>query len=83
MQKFNDELKVLEDERQKLIKKYGEEVDGNLSVGEQNKEVFIKEFTELMEMEMEIDWDPISIDAFGDAELSVADISKIEFLLKE
>ena len=83
MQKFNDELKVLEEERQKLIKKYGAETEGSISVTEENKEAFIKEFSDLMEMEMDIDWDPISIDAFGDAELSVADIAKIEFLLKE
>lgn len=83
MQKFNDELKLLEEQRQKLINKYGAEGENGFTVTEENKETFIKEFSDLMEVELDIDWEPISIDSFGEAELSVADISKIQFLLKD
>ena len=72
MKKFNDELKILEDERQKLINKYG-----------QNKEAFLKEFGELLETQIDVDWDPISIDALGSVELSVAEITKIQFLFRD
>ena len=83
MKKFNDELKTLEDERQKLIVKYGQEVHGNYTVSEENREQFVKEFTELMETQLEVDWDPISIDSLGSVELSVAEITKIQFLFRD
>ena len=83
MKKFNEELKILEDERQKLINKYGQEKEGTVTVQEQNKEAFLKEFGELMETQIDVDWDPISIDALGSVELSVAEITKIQFLFRD
>jgi hypothetical protein len=83
MKKFNDELKMLEDERQKLINKYGEEKDGVVSVLEKHKEDFLKEFSELLETQIDVDWDPISIDSLGNVELSVSEITKIQFLFRD
>lgn len=83
MRKFNDELKMLEEERQKLINKYGEEKDGVVSVDEQNKQTFLKEFGDLLETQIEVDWEPISVDALGSVELSVAEITKIQFLFRD
>lgn len=83
MKKFNDELKILEDERQKLINKYGEEKENAVTVKNENKETFLKEFTELLETQIEVDWEPISVDSLGQVELSVAEITKIQFLFRD
>jgi hypothetical protein len=83
MRKFNDELKIMEEERQKMINKYGKEKDGTVTVEDENKDSFLKEFGELLETQIEVDWDPISVDALGDVELSVAEITKIQFLFRD
>ena len=83
MRKFNEELKMLEEERQKLINKYGQEKDGVVTVEEKNKETFLKEFGDLLETQIEVDWEPISIDALGSVEISVAEITKIQFLFRD
>lgn len=83
MRKFNDELKILEDERQKMINKYGKEREGTVIVEEHNRELFLKEFGDLLETQLDVDWDPISVDSLGDVELSVAEITKIQFLFRD
>ena len=83
IQKFNDELKLMEEQRQKLITQYGVETKDGVTVSEENKDIFLKEFGDLMDVELDIDWDLISVEAFGLAELTVADIAKIQFLLKD
>jgi len=83
MKKFNEELKMMEDERQKLINKYGEEKEGTVIVLDGNRETFLKEFGDLLETQIDVDWDPISIDSLGNVELSVAEITKIQFLFRD
>ena len=84
MRDINDILKNLEDERSKLIKKYGQDSgDGNITVSEQNKENFLDEFQSLLEDKIEINWEPIDTDSLGDSTISVAEISKIAFLFKQ
>ena len=83
MRKFNEELKMLEEERQKLINKYGKEKDGTVTVSDENKDTFLREFSDLMETQIDVDWEPISVDALGEIELSVAEITKIQFLFRD
>ncbi len=78
---LNAEVKLVEDQRVKLIKQYS--MDGT-TVSEQNKENFIKEFTDFLNDEVEVQWEPVEIDNLGDnLKLSVADLSKIQYLFKE
>jgi single-stranded DNA-specific DHH superfamily exonuclease len=84
MREMNDVLKNLEEERSKLIKKYGKDNgDGNITVSEENKSQFLEEFTNLLSEEIEIQWEPIDPEALGDISLSVSDIAKIGFLFKQ
>lgn len=84
MREMNDILKNLEEERSKLIKKYGQDNgDGNITVSETNKDMFLEEFQSVLEDQVEINWEPIDPDSFGDSTISVAEISKIGFLFKQ
>jgi hypothetical protein len=81
LNQLNNEVKLVEDQRLKLVKQYA--VDGT-SVAEENKETFVKEFSEFLNDEIDISWEPIDIDLLGDKlTLSVADLSKIQYLFKE
>lgn len=78
---LNNEVKLVEDQRLKLVKQYS--IDGS-SVAEENKEVFVKEFSEFLNDEIEISWEPMDIEVLGDKlTMSVADLSKIQYLFKE
>jgi hypothetical protein len=78
---LNAEVKLVEDQRLKLVKQYSE--DGN-TVSEQNKEAFIKEFSEFLNDEIEVTWEPLNVDILGDSiKLSVTDLAKIQYLFKE
>ena len=84
MREMNDALKNLEEERTKLIKKYGKDSgDGNVTVSEENKSQFLEEFSNLLTEEIEIQWEPVDPDTLGDVTLSVGDIAKIGFLFKQ
>jgi hypothetical protein len=75
---LNSEVKLVEEQRLKLVKQYSE--DGN-TVSEKNKEVFVKEFSEFLNDDIEVAWEPIEVETLGDnIKLSVADLSKIQYL---
>ena len=78
---LNAEVKLVEDQRLKLVKQYS--LDGE-SVSEENKEAFIKEFTDFLNEDAEINWEAISIDSLGDnLKLSVVDLAKVQYLFSE
>jgi len=78
---LNAEVKLVEDQRLKLIKQYS--VDGN-TVSEENKEAFVKEFSEFLNEEIDMQWEQIEVDNLGDnLKLSVTDLAKIQYLFKE
>lgn len=83
VQKFNEELKQLDEQRVKLIRKYGTETAEGISVSDENKQSFIAEFNDLLAVEIDIDWDKISADALENITFSTADIMKIQYLFKE
>lgn len=81
LNQLNQEVKLIEDQRTKLIKKFaGEE---GTTVKDENKEQFIKELTEILEEFVDISWEPVSIDALGDIKMSVAELSKVQYLFVE
>lgn len=76
----NEEVKMIEEQRMKLVKKHAE--DG-VTVSETKREEFLKEFADFLNDEIEMSWEPISVDVLGDLELSVAELSRVQFLFKE
>ena len=76
---LNSEVKLIEEQRLKLIKQYS--TDGN-TVSDQNKEAFIKEFSEFLNEEMEVQWDAIDInecDTIDKFDLCMIEVTKLFF----
>jgi hypothetical protein len=84
LKSLNDEIKSIEDQRVKLVSKHGQkDENGSVSVSESNKEEFIKEFSELLSTEIEIEWEPVSVEKFDGLNLSANDLLKVGFLFSE
>ena len=90
--KLNNELKIYNEERQKLINKYGKKDENDkLIIGDKNEITFKEEckidwnrdFSELLSIENEIDIAKISIDSLEGIELSPNEIMSIEFMIEE
>jgi hypothetical protein len=77
---LSEELRKLEEGRVKLVKKYGktDEKTGQISVNTEETQSFYKEFNELMQMEIEVDFEPIPLNAFGDIEISASDVLSLD-----
>ena len=87
------ELSELEENRGRLIRKYGFEVKPNekdksaVARGKQyqvnkEKEVdFYREFNELLQEEIEITFEPVSIKELGDVDFTPADIIRLEGII--
>jgi uncharacterized protein with von Willebrand factor type A (vWA) domain len=81
LNQLNAEVKLVEDQRLKLVKQYSE--DGS-TVSDTNKDSFIQEFTEFLNDDIDLAWEPIEIDALGEnIKLSVTDLSKMQYLFSE
>lgn len=82
---LNQEYQSLEGLRDKLVKKYGEEQEGGAHrVTEENREGFLKEFQELLETTVEVDWEQISVDEVSDAlQFSVRELANLGWLFTE
>lgn len=87
LKKVGQELADLEEERVKLVKKYGDQDDESQSIqvkDSEKYEEFAREFGELLQEEITLDFDPISIDALGDeATFSPAELAALEMLFKD
>jgi hypothetical protein len=77
---LNDEMRVLEDSRIKLVKKYGKENETTkqIEVPNESQSDFYQEFNGLMQEQLEISFEPIPLSAFGDIEMSAADVFRLE-----
>lgn len=84
---LNQEYQSLEKLRDGLVRKHGEEVegqDGAFRVTEESREGFMREFQELLSTEVEVDWDLISVDEVADSlKFSVRELSNIGWLFTE
>lgn len=76
---FDKELGEIEEFRVNLIKKLGEaDDDGNVQVKDNKMEEFVTEFNELLVQEIDVEFDGIDIDSFGDVNLSARDTMILE-----
>jgi vacuolar-type H+-ATPase subunit I/STV1 len=82
---LNDEMKSIEEERVKLVEKYGSKDDNSdaVVVSDENKNKFMSEFSELLGTDVTISWEPLSISKVDGLQLTVNEMSRIQFLFKE
>jgi hypothetical protein len=82
--KIDKELKIMNEARVVLVKKYGKEDDKKQwAVLPENSEVFNKEYTELISAEVEIDLHQFNLLDLEDVKLSAQECFAIEFMIKE
>ena len=84
IQTLGSELKNIEEHRINLIKKYGtpqEEDNNNYEVLSENKENFVKEYEELLNTEIDIIIEEMSIDDFEGITLSPLDSIALSSIL--
>ncbi len=64
---IDEELEIYNNKNNDLIRKYGEETeDGKIKVSDDNRESYFKEYKELLDVDIEIQLDPISVNDLGD-----------------
>ena len=81
---LNDEMKSIEEQRIKLVEKYGTKQEGEaVVVSDENKEKFMSEFTQLLNTDVDLTWEPLSVSKMEGLQLSVNEMSRIQFLFKE
>lgn len=77
------EIKDLTESRNELIKKHGEEKDGNVSVAKDKTKAFSEEFKELLKTEIEVAIEPIPFEYVEAIQLSPADFINLDWLIAE
>jgi len=80
--KISDELKVFDDKRKELLNKYGEINEGNWKVKEENMTDFTKDINDILEEDVDIEFEPISLDNLGDVKISLADLNLLKAFIK-
>tara|TARA_Y100001937_G_scaffold114686_1_gene164698 strand:- start:4558 stop:4953 length:396 start_codon:yes stop_codon:yes gene_type:complete len=86
LKNLNTHFNVLETTRLELVKKFGEKQENGETrvVGDDDKKSFLDEFNELLSKEVEIDWEPISLETMGNkVTLTIPDLNRISFLFTD
>lgn len=80
VKKIREELATFEESRVALVKKYGnkEDTSGTVRVSLDATEEFSNELKKLLEVEIEVDFEPIPLSDLGDIKMSAVDISNLE-----
>ncbi|MCK5763630.1 MAG: hypothetical protein KAH05_05880 [Clostridiales bacterium] len=85
LKRLSEEMEKLEESRIKLIKKYGteDEETKSMTVLPEQSQIFIETFNDLMQLEIELDFEPILLDDLDGIKLSAKDILGLSsFLIK-
>jgi hypothetical protein len=81
---IEDNMKIYDESRSSLIKKYGtENEDGTFTVPPKSVPKFDKEHKELLNTEIDIQADQISISKLGDITMTASEIYTLDWLLTE
>ena len=82
LKKLNDEYTLIEDQRVALVKKHGEEIDGGefTIANDEQKENFLNEFNELLDNDIEVDFEKINVDQLGNISISPNELSSLSFI---
>jgi len=79
---FDKELSEIEDFRVSLIKKMGEsDENGSIKVPEEKMNEFIEKFNELLQTEIEVEFEPIDIDKLGDIKIDTQSLIALDKIL--
>ena len=88
-----NEYKLYEDNRVKLINKYAEKDEiGNVKINKEdntiiildvNRDKFNNEFVELINIDIEIEFEKIRLDDLGDVMISPRDLLNLDFLFED
>ena len=80
---FDKELGEIEEFRIGLVQKLGEEGEGgNIQVPKEKMNDFIAEFNELLNTTIEVEFEAIDIDVFGEMNVSAKDLMVLEKIFK-
>lgn len=72
------ELGELEENRRNLVKTHGDEIDGGrFQVTEDNKDVFAKQYQELLDYEIDVNFQPVSVNELGEIHMSSIDLANL------
>ena len=78
------ELADLEEARQKLVQKYGEENEGTIVVSSENFDAFVEELNPLLLEEVILPFEPFSVDKLPETvTLTPIQMSQLSFFIKE
>jgi hypothetical protein len=84
IKKINDEYMIIVNQKNNLIKKYGKESEGVISVLQENINKYTEEFSEYLNTEIELDIDKINISELGNSiKISTMDIIALDLILEE
>jgi hypothetical protein len=86
IKKVDPELKVAEETKNNLVKKYGTEKDGEYFIDTKNKDVFDKfmsEWNKVIEKEADFDFEPIDINELAGMKISTASMVFLSPLFKQ
>lgn len=80
---FDKELAEIEEFRVDLVKKLGEDGDGgNTSVPEDKMEEFVNKFNELLQTDVDIEFDAIDIENLGDIQTTAKELMVLGKIFK-
>jgi len=84
LKEFSKELGELEEQRQKLIRQYGEADENQITITDPEKlEKFHTEFNDLLKEEITFEYSPINIDLLGDVDMPVSEIAVLSVLFTD
>lgn len=78
-----DHVKVFQDKQRAMFEKHGvqDEEKDQLVIPEEGVEKFQKLMEKILKTDVELDFKPIAIEAFGDVKLTVGEVNQISWLL--
>lgn len=78
--KLNPILEAYNTKKNELIKEYGTETDGKITVTDPEKfKLFIEKHTELVEVDEEIDFEPLKLEELGDVKIAPEKLASFMF----
>jgi len=84
VRKINDIFQDVEKQRVALVEKYGEQAkDGNYKVKNENITMFQKDFSELLNEEVEVDIDQLLLEELSNIKISAVELQALEPFIKE
>ena len=81
---LNAHFVVIAEKQKELLEFYGKKKEsGDYDVVDEKKPFYEKELNEFLSTEVEIDWEPVSVDELGDIRLPLAAYELLKFLFVE